>query len=120
MRASASRRSATAACMAVSQCTRGRIAHPCLRIETLQAQRKHLRLQFALLFLQRLIAPRGGRLTLQMPDLLLDLLAQIIQAIEVLARLRDAALGLAAALLVARDAGRLLEERAQIIRAAPR
>ena len=95
----------------------GRIAHPRLRIETLQAQRKQLRLQFALLFLERLIATRGGRLALQMADLLLDLLAQIIQAIEVLARLGDAALGLAAALLVARNARRLLEERAQIIRA---
>ncbi|MFM7625974.1 MAG: hypothetical protein ACKO7G_05805, partial [Gammaproteobacteria bacterium] len=50
-----------------------------------------------------------------MADLLVDLVAQILQALEVLARVGDARLGLLAALLVARDAGRLLDEGAHVV-----
>ena len=106
--------------MAVSQCAVAASRTPASAIQTLQAQRQQLRLQLALLLLERLIAPRGRGLALQVADLLLDLLAQIVQPVQVLAGMGDPALGLAAPLLVARDAGRFLEECAQIVRAAPR
>ena len=51
-----------------------------------------------------------------MADLLLDLVAQVLQALQILARLSDAALGLAAPLLVARYARRLFDEGAHILR----
>ncbi len=86
------------------------------RIQALQAQRQQFRLQLALFLLQDLIASRGRRLALQVPDLLLDFLAQVVEAIEVLARMPDPVLGLAAPFLVAGDAGGLFEERAQIVR----
>ena len=50
-----------------------------------------------------------------MRELLFDLFAQILQPLEVLARVVDAVLGLAPPLLVLRDAGRLLEKRAQLL-----
>ena len=53
---------------------------------------------------------RRRRLALQMANLLLDLLAQIVQSIEVLARLSDAVFGLAAPLFVARNTGRLFQK----------
>ncbi len=99
---------------------RRRIAHSRLRVETLQAQRQQFGLQLALFFLERLIAPRGGRLALQVANLLLHLFAQIVQPIQILAGMADAVFGFAAPLLVARDARRLLQEGAQIVRAAPR
>ena len=92
------------------------IANQSLQIERLQAQRQKLGQQPSLLFLERLIASRSGRLPLQMFDLLLDLFAQVIQPIEVFPCMADAALRLAAAFLVAGNAGRLLQERAQIVR----
>src|SRR5690606_17379578 len=46
-----------------------------------------------------------------------DLLAQVGQALEVLARVLDPVLGLAAALLVLGDAGGLLQVHAQVLRA---
>src|SRR5581483_7626900 len=49
-----------------------------------------------------------------MIELLLDFLAHVAHAVEVLARGLDAGLGFLAALLVARDAGGLLEVRAQL------
>ena len=77
-------------------------------------------MQLPLFLLQRLVAARRGGLALQVAQLLLDLVAQVGQAREVLARVRDAALGLRAALLVARDAGRFLEEGAHVVGLAPR
>ena len=97
-----------------------RIANAGLRVETLEAQRQQFRLQFALLFLQDLVAARGGGLALQVADLLLHFLAQIVQAVQILARLGDAAFGFAAPLLVARNARGLLQESPQVVRAAPR
>ena len=91
------------------------VAHPGFQIETLQAQRQQLGVQLALLFLERLIAARGGRLTLQVANLLFHFFAQIVQAIQILARVADAAFGFAAPLLVARDARRFFQEGAQVI-----
>jgi hypothetical protein len=51
------------------------------------------------------------------PQLLVDLLAQVTQSLEVLARVADPGLGLPAALLVARDAGGLLQKSAHLLRA---
>ena len=118
--ASASRRSASTRLHRGLAARRRGIAHARLGVETLQAQRQQLGLQLALFFLERLIAPRGGRLALQVANLLFHLFAQIVQPIQILARVADAVFGLAAPLLVARDARGLFEERAQIVRAAPR
>ena len=72
-------------------------------------------MQLALFFLEALVAARSNGLPLQVTDLLVEFLAQIVQAVKVLARMRDAALGLAAALLVLGNAGGLFEEGAQVI-----
>ena len=80
-----------------------------------QAQREQLCVDLALLGLEVLVALRVFRLLLQVRELLLDLVAQILEALEILARVRNAVLGLAATLLVLRDAGRLFEERAQLL-----
>jgi hypothetical protein len=93
----------------------GRVANFRFRVQTLQAQRQKLRLQLALFFLERLIAARRRRLPLQMADLLVDFLAQIVQTIQILARLADAIFGFPPAFLVARNSGRLLQERPQIV-----
>ena len=95
---------------------RGRIAHLRFRIQALQPQRQEFRLQLALFFLERLIATRGRRLPLQVANLLFHLLPQIIQAVQVFARLADAVLGFSASFLVARYTRRFLQECAQIIR----
>ena len=91
------------------------IANPGFRIKTLQPQRQQLRGQLSLLFFERLIAAGGGGLALQVADLLLHLFAQVVQAIQILARVADAAFGLAAPLLVAGNARRLFEESAQVL-----
>ena len=86
-----------------------------LDFETLQTQSQQLRLKFALLVLEPLIAPCGRRLPLQVADLLVHLLAQIVEAIQVLAGMADSVLRLPSALLVTGYACGLLEERAQIV-----
>ena len=88
---------------------------PGLRLDLAQPEREQFRVQLALLLLERLVAAGGRGLALQVPELLLDLVAQVGETREVLARVPDAALGLAAALLVAGDAGGLLEERAHLV-----
>jgi hypothetical protein len=85
-------------------------------VKLAQPQRQKLRRQKPLALLQRPVAPRGRGLALQMANLLVDFVAHVLQALEVLARLADAALGLATALLVARDPGRLLDEAAHVLR----
>ena len=84
-------------------------------VELAQLQSQHFGREPALLFLQRLVAARRGGLPLQMADLLVDLVAHVLQALEVLARLAYAAFGLAAPLLVLRDASRLLDEGAHVL-----
>ena len=84
-------------------------------VQLAQAQRQQLGGERALLLLQRLVAARGGGLALQVADLLVDLVAHVLQALEVLARIGDAALGLPAALLVAGDAGGLFDEGAHVL-----
>ena len=60
---------------------------------------------------------RGRRLALQVADLLLDLVAQVLQALRFSRVSPDARLGLLAALLVTGDAGGLLHEGAHVLRA---
>ena len=57
----------------------GRIVYLRAAIEVAQLERDELRGQAALAVFQRLVAPRGGGLALQMADLLLDLVAQVLQ-----------------------------------------
>src|SRR3954468_20975073 len=80
-----------------------------------QAQRLQLRFLFLLLGLVALPALGGARLALQMRELLLDFVAHVAHAIEVLARRLDAAFGFLAALLVLGDAGRLLQMIAKLL-----
>src|ERR1700677_5052410 len=93
----------------------GRIAHARLYVEPLQAQREHLRLKFALLLLEHLVPAGGGGLALQMADLLVHFLAQIVQALQVFARLGDAALGFPTTPLVARYPRRLFQKCTQVV-----
>src|SRR6185437_4660639 len=66
------------------------------------------------LFLQLLPAFGGARLPVQMIELLLDFLAHVLDAVEVLARGLDAAFGFLAAFLVTRDAGGFFQMDAQL------
>src|ERR1700731_2402665 len=68
-----------------------------------------------LLLLQRLVAPRARRLALQVADLFFDLIAHVLQPLEILAGLGDARLGLLAPLLVARHTGGLLDKGAHVL-----
>ena len=86
-----------------------------LVLDLAQLQREQLGVCLSLLLLERLVATRRRRLSLQVSQLLLYLVAEVAQAREVLARLRNAALGLLALLLVPRDAGRLLQERTHVL-----
>src|SRR5262249_7787781 len=71
--------------------------------------------QAPVLLLESLVPTRGGRLPLQVSDLFLDLVAQVLQTLEVLARVGDPALRLLTPFLVTRDAGSLLDEGAHIL-----
>ncbi len=87
-----------------------------LLVERLPAQRLELQIQTPLLGLELGIALGGGGLALQVLDLFVDLVAQIVEPIQVLAGLAHAALGLAAALLVLGDPRGLLQKEPQILR----
>ncbi len=65
--------------------------------------------------LQRLVLGRDFGLARELLDLRVELAADVVDAGEVLARVLEALLGLAAPLLVLRDARRLLEEHAQFL-----
>src|SRR6185437_9518251 len=67
-------------------------------------------------FLQLLPAFSGTRLPVEMIELLLDFLAHVAHAVQVLACGLDAAFGLLAAFLVARDARGLFQVHAQLFR----
>ncbi len=84
-------------------------------VERAPVEREQLGLEPALLLRQLLVALGGARLALQALELLLHLVAHVVQALEVLLGVMDAALGLAAALLVLGDAGGLLQEHAQLV-----
>ena len=73
-------------------------------------------MELAFLFLEALIATRRSSLTLQVPQLLVHLIAQVIQTLEIFTGAGNAALRFLAALLVTRDARRLFDEPAHLVR----
>src|SRR5690242_4812216 len=75
-------------------------------------QRAQFRLAVGVFFLQLLPAFGRARLPVEVLKLLLDFLAHVAHAIQVLARGLDAAFGFLAALLVTRDAGGLFQMHA--------
>ncbi|MNP97162.1 hypothetical protein D3C85_97560 [compost metagenome] len=79
------------------------------------AQRRQLGLELALLGLVLLVLLGGLGLALQTLELAFQFLAQVGQALEIFLGTTDAALGLAAALLVLGDAGGFLDEVPQIL-----
>jgi hypothetical protein len=79
-------------------------------VEISDPERQRLRLELTLALHALLVAARDAGLTLQMPYLLVDLLAQVVQPFQVLARVRYAVFRFAPAVLVAGDARRLLDE----------
>ena len=99
---------------------RQRMSSSDVAIEVADPECQQLRLQLPLELHAFLVPPRDACLALQVADLLVDFLAQVVQALEILARVRDPVLGLAPAVLVARDSRGLLDERRACLRRAPR
>ena len=83
-------------------------------IELAIFERLELRVLVQALGLQGLVLLGGARLALEMVDLLVHFLAQVGQALEVLARVADARLGLLAPFLVLGNAGGLFQVNAQV------
>ncbi|CAM5576979.1 hypothetical protein SSTU70S_02917 [Stutzerimonas stutzeri] len=92
------------------------LALPHLLIQCLPAQGRQLRFELTLLGLVLLILFRRLRLAMQAFELALQFLAQVSQARQVLVSTTDAVLRLATALLVLGNAGRFLDEVAQVLR----
>ncbi len=69
----------------------------------------------AFFLLEALVFLRRNGLALQVQELLGDLLAQIVEPVQVLAGVADTGLGLTASLLVLGDAGSLFQEEPQIL-----
>src|SRR5882724_9915071 len=84
-------------------------------VEVTQLQCKQFGGQPPLLLLERLVAACGRGLPLQVPDLLFNFVAQILQPLEVFARVGHAALRFLAPLLVTGNPGGFLDERAHVI-----
>ena len=85
-------------------------------VEGTPLERQMLGFELALRRLELAELPGQGRLALQVGQPARELLAQIVQSIEVLERMAHPVLGLAPTLLVPGDPRRLLEEVAQILR----
>jgi len=86
-----------------------------LLVQGLPAQCRQLRLELTLFGLVFLIFLRRLRLTVQTFELAFQLFAQVGQASQVLVRPTNTVLGFAPALLVLGDAGRFLDEVAQVL-----
>ena len=92
-----------------------RLALAHLLVQRLPLEGGELGAQLALLGLVLLVLLGGLGLAVQALELALQLFAQVGEAREVLVGTTDAALGLAAALLVLGDAGGFLDEVAQVL-----
>ena len=79
------------------------------------AQQRQLALEAMFLLLEGLVASRCLGLALQAFELPVELLANVVEALEVLLGAAHAVFGLAAPLLVLGDAGGLLQRRAQLL-----
>jgi hypothetical protein len=88
-----------------------------LGLRLVATQKPQQFLFFFLVRLQLVEAVGDGRLCLQLFQVGVQFAQDVLDALQVLARVGQAVLRLAAALLVFRDAGRLLEEDAQLFRA---
>src|SRR5690606_30153515 len=86
-----------------------------LDVEGAELERLPLRVADLPLGLDRGVLLGLARLAGQVLELLADFLAQVVEAVEILAGVADAVLGLAAPLLVLGDAGRLLEVDPQLL-----
>ena len=86
-----------------------------LHIQRAELQRLPLRVLDLALGGQRLVLLGLAGLAAQVLELLVDLLAQVVEAIQVLAGVADAGLGLLAPLLVLGDAGGLFQVHAQVL-----
>ncbi len=95
--------------------THDHLARPGFGFHFAEPEREQFGVQLAFFLLQRLVATRGRCLPLQVPQLLLHLVAQVGQARKVLACVPDAVLRLAATLLVTGNTGSFLEERAHLV-----
>src|SRR5690606_21509261 len=84
-------------------------------VERAVLERLPLRVADPALFLDGGVLLRLPRLPRQVGQLLAHLLAQVVEAVQVLARVPDAGLGLLAPLLVLRDAGGLFQVDAQFL-----
>ena len=91
------------------------VLHLRAAVQVPHLERQQLGQRPALLVLERLVAARRAGLPLQVADLAVDFVAHVLEPLQVLARIGHARLGLAAALLVTRDAGGLLDEGAQVL-----
>jgi len=87
-----------------------------LVLERPPPQGQQLGTDLPVLALEHPVLLRGCGLALQVLELLADLVPQVAQAGEVLPRLRDPALGLAATLLVLRDSRGLLQIDPEVLR----
>ncbi len=91
------------------------LVSPQLLVQATPAQGQQLGLQAALGLLVFLVFLGGRRLALEMAQLLLDLLAQVIEPLQVLPGMADSGLGLAPALLVLGDPRRFLQKQPQVL-----
>ena len=85
-------------------------------VEIAPAQGRELVLQTPLVGLQRAVFLGRGGLALQVLKLFANLLAQVVQTLQVLARVAHTGFGLAPAFLVLGDAGRFFDEQPQLVR----
>ena len=98
--------------LALTHCT---VVHFKAAVEITQSQREQFGGQSPLLLLERLIAARRRSLPLQMPDLLFNFVTKVLETLEVLARIGDAALRFLAPLLVTRDSRGFLDKGAHVV-----
>ncbi len=87
-----------------------------LPVEGAPAQGPQLRLQPPLVLLEALVLLGGSGLPFQVREVLGDLLAQVIQALQVVAGVTHPVFRLAPPFLVLGDARRLLQKQAQLLR----
>ncbi len=94
-----------------------RVVDGCAAVDLAQPQRQHFGSEPALVVLQFPEAPRLVGLAREVADLLVDFVAQVLQALQPARASRRRGFGFLAALLVARNAGRLLDEGTHVLAA---
>ena len=92
-----------------------RIVHFGAAVEIAQTQGEQLGREASLLLFESLILACARCLALQVPNLLVDLVTQILQTFEVFTRIGDATLCFLAPLFVFGDSSGLFDERAHLV-----